>query len=369
MDSSYKLIFFHFAKIELGASGSSVRPYNMLKAFKALGISVEEVSGEREEREEKIRQLKQRIIAGERFNMLYVENTTLPLGLLQFRTKHFSYYKKYSNDKEFIQFCLDQNIQCSYYYRDIHWDFPEAFESSYSFLKRKYLLLYQQYFGRKELSFLKNKVRLYVPSDLFKEYLEKKYQLQAEALPPGSNININASMPKSSKLTMIYVGGLSSLYFSDHLIRELEKVQLIVQFILCCRKEEFEKNKTRFKHLKNIEVYHTSGNELLQLYNRAHFALFPLKPEGYGKLSYSIKIPEYICNAKPIVAFKNNTCASIIEKHQVGWTIGEEEGELFHLFKRLANNVEEIEEKVANTLAVREQFTWKEVAKKVIQER
>ncbi len=366
MSSIFKLIFFHPAKIELGISGSSIRPHNLLKTFKNLEIDVEEVSGEIEEREEKISQLKERIISGEKFNMLYVENTTLPLGLIQHRTKYFSYYKKYTNDKNFIQFCLDQNIQCSYYYRDIYWDFPEVFESNYSFLKRKYILLHQRYFGKKELCFLKKNIRVFVPSELFKEYLNKKYNLKAEALSPGSNLNENATMPKSDKLTMIYVGGVSALYFSDFLIGELEKIQSVIRLILCCRKNEFEKNKARFKQLKQVEIHHTSGDQLLKLYNRSHLALFPLKPKGYGKLSYSVKIPEYICNAKPIVAFKNNTCAEVIEKHQLGWTIGEEKDELFHLLDRLAKNPKEVDEKVANTMKVRDKFTWEGVAQKVI---
>lgn len=368
MKPNFKLIFFHPAKIELGASGSSVRPYHMLKAFQSLGISVEEVSGNRSTREAKIEQLKKRILSGEQFDLLYVENTTLPLELQLIRTKFLSFYTPYSNDKKFIQFCLDQNIPCSYYYRDIHWDFPEAFENNHSFLKKIYVLLFQRYFGKKELAFLRKDIQLYVPSELFKAYLKDHYQLQAKTLSPGSTIQSNSVVPKTDQLTLIYVGGISPLYFSDYLINELSKIQSNIKIIICCRKDEYVKNKERFSTIRQKEIHHASGDELIDLYKRAKIALFPLKPSGYGQLSYSIKIPEYICNAKPIIAFKNNTCASIIEKHQLGWTISEKENELADLIKTLVDQPEEIDEKIANALAVRDQFTWVEVAKKVIQD-
>ena len=364
-----KIIFYHPDKIVLGKSGSSVRPYNMLLAFRELGVEVEVIDGNDADRTTKGKKVMAKIKAGANYDFIYIENTTLPLGLTikKIPFLNISYYGFLSFDKKFIQFCLNQNISCKYYFRDIHWGFPETFENNHSLLKNSYLLAFQKYFGKKELKFLKKNIQVYVPSSLFQDHLKKYYNLNSLPLSPGSTIEETNKTPKKGELTIIYVGAVSSLYFSDFLIEQLGKLPDSVKLILCCRQKEYSANSKRLSVIRNKEVYHLSGNDLNQLYSKANVALYPLKPTGYGKLAYSIKIPEYICKGKPIIAFKKTVCSEIIEKDTIGWAINMEEVEIKGLVNRLLKHPEEIILMTQNVIDVQAKYTWEAVAKKVIE--
>jgi hypothetical protein len=75
-----RVIFYYPAKMGGRASGSGVRLEKMLSALKAR-YDVEEFSGDRIARKQRIRKLKDEIKRGKRFGFLYFENLSVPLTL------------------------------------------------------------------------------------------------------------------------------------------------------------------------------------------------------------------------------------------------------------------------------------------------
>src|SRR5690606_1943591 len=100
--SSLKIIFHHSRVItDDGKSGSQVRPYKMLIAFRKLGVNVTEVVGNARQRVETIQKIKQRIAEGELFDFVYSENLTVPVAMSESHrlpTRPFL-------DHNFLEFC------------------------------------------------------------------------------------------------------------------------------------------------------------------------------------------------------------------------------------------------------------------------
>ena len=366
-----KVIFFHPAELGRHNSGSGIRPYEMFQSLQLNCDSVENISGIYSERLKKIKNLKKRINAGEKFDLLYVENTTLPLGLLIKRIPilniPFYYYRE--ADKNFIEFLIEKKIMCKYFYRDIYWDFDEVWNQKKLDLKTRYILHYQRKYGYQEIHFLKNNdIQVKVPSKAFSDFLFNKYEIKSEPLSPGSKIEAKENDLKNRGLNLLYVGGISKLYMSDFFVDELANSETDFKLNLVCRKNEYDKEKSRLTKIKNLIVHHLSGKALYKLYQECNIALFPLLPTGYGKLSYSIKIPEYICQGKPIIALKGTVCGNLVEKHNIGWVISPNKDELISLLEYLNNNPEEILIKTENTHKVKHLFTWDGVVKKLLEQ-
>ena len=60
-----------------------VRPRKMIQAFRDIGYEVFPVTGYAAERKEKIAEVKRMIRAGERFDFMYAEASTMPMLLTQ----------------------------------------------------------------------------------------------------------------------------------------------------------------------------------------------------------------------------------------------------------------------------------------------
>lgn len=365
-----KVIFFHPAELGRHNSGSGIRPYEMYQSLLSNCASVENVSGIYSERLRKMKQIKKRINAGEQFDLLYVENTTLPLGLLIKRIPilniPFYYYRE--SDKKFIEFLINQKIICKYFYRDIYWDFDEVWNQDKKDLKTRYILHFQRKYGYREINFLKNSnIQVKVPSASFSDFLYNKYKIKSEPLSPGSKIETSRNNIKINGLNLLYVGGVSKLYISNYFVDEFSNSEINYKINLVCRKNEYETEKPRLNRIRNLTIHHLSGKELYILYQECNIALFPLLPTGYGKLSYSIKIAEYICQGKPIIALKGTVCGNLIEEHNIGWVIDPNKGELNSLLEFLSNNPKEISVKTENTHKIKHLFTWDGVVKKLLE--
>ena len=80
-----KRMIFHVPNyIDLEAkSGSNIRPIKMINAFKEIGYDVDVVMGYASERKSKIKEIKNNIKNGVKYDFLYSESSTMPTLLTE----------------------------------------------------------------------------------------------------------------------------------------------------------------------------------------------------------------------------------------------------------------------------------------------
>src|SRR5690554_6207824 len=110
------------------ASASQIRPYKMIGAFRELGYNVVLIMGTAHERKEEIGLIKKRIMAGDVFDFIYSESSTMPTLLTE--SHHLPLYP--TMDFGFLRFCKRKGIPIGLFYRDIHWKFDHYELGKYS---------------------------------------------------------------------------------------------------------------------------------------------------------------------------------------------------------------------------------------------
>ncbi|MFT5338217.1 MAG: glycosyltransferase involved in cell wall biosynthesis [Luteibaculaceae bacterium] len=365
-----KIIYFHNGELNNTSSGSGIRPIKMLEQLRRLPIEIEQVSGQKSERKKAIQHIQNRINEGVVFTGVYVENRTLPLGLeiskLPFLP--FSIYKPNALDHSFLEMLRTLEIPIYYFFRDVYWDFPEAFAGRWGRLKEQLILGLQKMYGKREIEFLKMEgVHPLFPSTPFLRFMENRFGCGGSILPPGSSpLNVEKVTQSVQGISLFYVGGISSMYMNADVIQDLSQITENTLLTICCRELDYLREKDRFSTLSQAQFVHGSGTELMPLYQKANIAIFPLKSVGYGGLSYSLKIAEYLCNGLPIIAFENTVCAEIIEQYGVGWIVPDIPGGISRLLRELGQNPEDIREKHENVKRYGHLFTWEDRAKQLL---
>src|SRR5690606_10218726 len=113
-----KIIFHTPFPLNPGAtSASGIRPVKMRQAFEAAGYDVVEVTGYHPQRKRLMKEVKQRIAAGETFEFVYSEASTTPTGLGEKITVHTSL----TRDIRFLRFLKQRGIPVGLFYRDVYW--------------------------------------------------------------------------------------------------------------------------------------------------------------------------------------------------------------------------------------------------------
>ena len=320
MDIKKKIIFFYPGEMGNRPAASSLRPLKMFMAFKELGVEVAEITGSKDELREKQRTIRKQISEGERFDLIYFENRTLPLGLQLVKVFGKTVPLINITDFLFLWFCKRKGINVCYYIRDIHWLFPELYEGQLS--RPAFALI--RIFGVLELwkaKFLAH--TLFVPNQAFADFLAKNYQIIASVLMPGCEKWEPSYRAPTKDITLLYVGGCGPLYDPRVLFEAVANTPK-VKLIYCTRKEEwqlFEKEYPVVSKANNIEIVHSEGIELRALYSKADIFFYCVPPSRYGKLAFSFKIAESIGAATPVIAYKGTYVAEFITASDLGWSV------------------------------------------------
>jgi len=359
-----KMIFHYPLPINFNSkSASGIRPIKMIEAFKRLGYEVIEITGYGKERLKKIKDLKKRILAGEKFDFIYSESSTMPTLLTE--KHHLPYYPFL--DFNFFIFCKKYGIKIALFYRDIYWLFPE-YQKEVCFLKVKFAKFFYKYD-------LKNYNKLvdiiYLPSIKMAKYIPIISQNKFNELPPGhdeyQNLETSKNYNVNDKIKLIYVGGIGSHYQMHILFKVLKKFQNI-NLTLCTREDEWQKIKNEYEFLQNIKIIHENGDKLKDFYMDADIALIFVKPKEYWKFAVPLKFYEYIGKEKPIIASKGTLVSDIVENNDIGWIIEYSEEALEKLFVYLIKNKNEIILKKGKILQIKEKHTWENRTKKIIKD-
>lgn len=346
-----KMIFHHPLPLNSNpTSASQIRPIKMKEAFKKIGYDVFEISGYGREREQQINMIKQKILKGDKFDFLYSESSTQPTLLTQ--KNHLPIYPFL--DFGFFKLCKSNNIKIGLFYRDIYWLFPE-YGKNLSIFKKNIAKFFYKYDLKKYNQLVDI---LYLPSIKMAHYLPNIKKDNIKPLPPGLNECIDCSNEiNANKINLLYIGGLGSHYQMHKLFLVLEEFPNF-HFTLCTRKNEWDKNKDKYKLSKNISIVHKNNSEIKSLYKKANIAILFVKPQQYWDFAAPFKLYEYLGNQKPIIASRKTFAGDFVQNHNIGWTIEYNEESLRKLLLQLQEKPNLINEKKANIMQVSSKNTW-----------
>ncbi|OFI05790.1 glycosyl transferases group 1 [Clostridium acetireducens DSM 10703] len=346
-------------------SGSNIRPIKMINAFKENGYNVEVIMGYGKEREKKIKEIKNNIKNGVKYDFLYSESSTEPTLLTE--KNHLPLYPFL--DFGFLKYCKNHNIKIGLFYRDIHWRFSQ-YKKNVNIFKR--LVAYIFYFY--DLLKYKGLIDiLYLPSKKMYEYIPIKLNCRVEELPPAFEVftNTHSKSQESKKKELInifYVGGVNPQLYN------LEKMFSVInrenkyKLIVCCRENEWKSCSKRYEKYINdkIEIIHKKDKELDEYFNEADVVSLFLEPQEYWKFAIPVKLFTYISYGKPIICCKNTAVGEFVNDNSIGWVIDYSEDSLSLLLKQLFNNKEKIYIKNSNISKIIDNHNWKARGRKVI---
>ncbi|MFY1111929.1 MAG: glycosyltransferase [Methanosarcinaceae archaeon] len=331
----------------------------MLEAFKALGCEVDLVMGLGVERCKQIKQIKQKIKNGKKYDFVYSESSTYPT-MLACGVKDALKYPLM--DFRFFAFCNKNSIPIGLFYRDIYWRFPELFNKP---LAKKWVLniMYQfdLYVYQKYIAVL------YLPSEKMSKYLGFDFPV-LKPLPPGVSKNYLEGSRKTNQgfNNVFYVGGTNSHYGIHKLLKVVGDVPE-VSLTICCREKDWQENHNSYEHLlkPNISVVHLSGDDLIPLYENADVVSLFMEKTVYRNFAMPVKLFEYLFYQKPIIATEGTAAGDFVEANGVGWVIPYDEKALERLLSEIKNNPEILIEKKNQISKILSMNTWKSRALQV----
>lgn len=342
-------------------SASGIRPLQMRRAFEQIGFDVIEVSGRHAERKERIREVRKLIAEGTKFQFIYSESSTAPIGLGEPVTLAASL----TRDTSFLKYCQQHGIPGAVFYRDIYWRFP-----IYAEVVRWPVSMVLRALYRWDLRRYKEAgVDVYLPSLAMAEWVPTIPPERFRELPPGAEIYSYPNREDASKIRIFYVGGLGSNYRLHETVRELAGRD-DVNLTICTREDEWLLREPEYRNLlaPNIQIVHASGAELDGLYAESDICLLTVEPIDYWKFAVPLKMLEYLGRGKPMIASKGTYAAHFVQEQAIGWVVRYGTNELPALLDRLVTEPELIEQIRKQVREVAPNHTWQARARQVVED-
>ncbi|ODT65278.1 MAG: hypothetical protein ABS75_32370 [Pelagibacterium sp. SCN 63-23] len=185
------------------------------------------------------------------------------------------------------------------------------------------------------------------------------------ALPPGGTVHQRPARKAEGALELFYVGGVGGEHYDiAPMLRAVEALDG-VYLTLCCRQAEWDKVKTQFQQLRNVNVVHDSGEQLKQYYRNADAFLMWRGMTEYLQFAVAVKFQEALGWGLPVITNSHCEMGDLVKNESLGWTPDTEQ-DLVTLLKRLVANPKEVVEKSASVAARREQHSWRARAQTVL---
>jgi glycosyltransferase involved in cell wall biosynthesis len=352
------MIFHHpYPVVPGGTSGSQVRPYQMLQAFKEIGLEVETVVGYAKQRKQSIRRIVSDIHKGRSFSFIYSESHTIPTLLSE--AHHLPTHPRL--DFGFFKFLKNKRIPLGLFYRDVHWRFSQFKHTPWH--KRAVMIPFYYYDWWQYKRLLDH---LFLPSLEMAASLPSPWPKEnLSALPPGlASLATITPQHDQKPFNLLYVGGvLPPLYnltpMFDYL-RDIPEVSLT----LCCRSNEWHEMKNHYNPGTNITIVHQTGNTLESLYARANLFIILWKPNPYLDFAMPVKVFEALGHALPIVTTPGTATAQFVEQQGVGWVVTSRD-EFVKLLNHLEQHPETLRMMCEKVVKIRHNHTWQARAKQV----
>lgn len=331
-------------------SASGIRPVRMRRAFEELGYEVAEVSGPAARRKHQIAALKRRIKAGEQFEFVYSESSTMPTALTE--THHLPTHPLL--DLSFLEFCRKRDIPVGLFYRDIYWTEQAYLESVNRIVAIGTRALYRWDLRR----YRKAVTKIFVPSLKMARIMPHTRIEQCVPLPPGSDI-IETPAPENAA-TMFYVGGLGTYYRLHEAVKAFGETPGSL-LTICTRAGLWEKESAAYEPFLNPEttrVVRASGPELEQYYEGAALGCLFMEPIPYREFAAPLKLYEYLGHGRPIVAAEGSLAGEFVRENGVGWVLPYAAEPLHELLELLQSDPAAYERVAERTREVRAEHTW-----------
>ena len=343
-------------------AASSIRPQQMLEAFRKSGFNVTVVSGYVAERKLAIRAIKSEISEGKIFDFLYSESSTMPTPL----TEKDHLPRAPLMDYLFFYYCKKRGIKISLFYRDIYWRFPNY--GKHLTIFKKVLALSFYYFELLMYKFTLN--TMYLPSLAMAKHIPFIPQKKFRDLPPGTALV--KAQPETvelvdNKLRLFFVGGVGHNYQMHELFSAVYETAG-VELIFCTPEEQWEEFKHEYIGFlgSNIKIVHEAGDELSTIYESIDITMLFVKQHKYWDFAVPVKIFEYMGHGKPVIGSKGGQIEKIISQYSAGWCVEYSSEALQDLFRFLKLNKHQIENISNNLGAKHSDFSWDNRAKQVI---
>lgn len=366
-DSGMKRCIFYLPyKLDEKATGARmVRPRKMIQAFLDIGYDVAVIEGTSKERRPLIKAIKKRIANGEQFDFMYTEAHTEPTLLTD--PHHLPTHPML--DFDFFKYARKHGIRIGLFYPDVYWKF-DTYGTGLPKWKKHGALLCYRYDIYKYQELL---TKFYVADLKICEYLgnERLTEIASE-LPPGAEELLaehrdykNRDFSKDP-LKLFYVGGLGNHYQIAELAEAVHSVKNC-ELTLCCREEEWEKEKSNFEPYLDgsIHIIHKSGDELEEYYKRADLCSLMFKPNIYMEMAKPFKAYEYLAHELPVLSAKSTGIGAFVEKNGIGWNIEYSASVIAETLKAIIDDPSVIVEKREKCAAAKKQNLWVSRAKQV----
>ncbi len=304
-----------------GMGARMLRPRKMIEAFREIDYEVFVISGFSEERKERIKEVKNRINEGVKYDFMYTESSTMPTLLTD--PHHLPLHPFF--DFNFFNYLKCRGIKIGLFYCDIYWKF-DTYGSGLSWWKKQAAIKCYEYDIKNYKQCL---TKFYVPDMKVCKYVNENNLTEiASELPPGSdNIKIihrnfqNRSFSKQP-LQIFYVGGLGNQYQISELVKAVYNVTE-TELTICCREQEWETEKNNFTSwlCDRITVVHKNSDELEPFYEKADICSLMFKPDIYREMAKPFKAYEYLAHELPVISTKGTGIGTFVEQNRIGWNI------------------------------------------------
>ncbi len=360
MTSERRCIFYRTrAMVEDPMSGSDLRPAKLLQAFRELGYEVDVVAGPAADRTPSISKVKREILAGVRYDFLYVEPPTTPTLLNE--PHHFPTHPLL--DYRFLSYCHSRGIPVVLFYCDVQWRLP-GYPSRVGW--PKYLVMLP-FFHLDLLMYSRMVDALLVPDlGMVPQIPGRVSKRPTWASIPGFDPAETPPQREPSgdgqPLRLFYVGGVSPpVYDLTSLLRGSAYASshgVSLELTICCREAEWQHRPAAYDSYlgANVKVVHNRNrHELIDLYSGHDVAVMT-----YGTLNSDwampLKFPEAIGMGLPLLAGTGTPVARVVAEQGIGWSVGPSEQEHFAVLQRIDRA--ELERARAAVKRVQPEYSW-----------
>lgn len=339
------------------STGSAVRPGRIRQGFLDLGYRIFDFTGDGKTRQGRLRQLKDELKAGTRFEFCYGENSTMPTVLTE--SHHLPTHPIV--DMRLLHLLRQHQVPTGMFYRDIYWRFPEYTERVNPVIAAGTRTLYHA----ELLGYRRLLDRVYLPSDRIADYVPHLRPGQPAALPPGGFVH---DVPRTdqgsgaSELTLLYVGNISPYYRMHELFRAVAEEQG-VKLILCTPQDSWATVRGEYDQwveqaTGRIEVVHRSGDGLTELFGRADLCALVVEPSEYRDFAAPVKLFEYVGYGKPVLVSAGTHAADLVTTDDLGWAVNYNSVAVRDLLIHLRDHPEAVRDATEQVRSARHRHTW-----------
>lgn len=345
-----------------GTSGSQVRPYRMLQAFRELGYDVELAAGYGAERRRSIRRIMADARRGRDFAFVYAESSTMPALL----TEPHHLPTNPLLDAGFFRWAQSGAIPVGLFYRDVHWRF-ENYRRQVAWYKRAVAV---QFYRHEWRQYGRWADHLFLPSAAMIRALPSAWPAnRLTALPPGCDPQphpAEGARAPGVPLRLFYVGGVTPpLYDLREMVGAVQALTGVV-LTLCCRRAEWERASFWYPSIdaSKVKIVHEQGDQLTAHYREADAFLLGWKPYAYLEFAMPVKVFEALGHGVPVVTAAGTAAGRFVDREGIGW-IASSQQQLPELLARLRDDPRLLMSKRAAMLAAQTRHSWRVRAESV----